>query len=357
MADSEGLLLAPGRGLRLLVLSSFKCSPLFASLLALVWACSSAPSDSGAPGSAAEFPEAFAERVCGALAGCCSDAGFDFDPADCRQDVAADIRSELAEYDGLAVDFDPQAAEACIQDYSNALCGESAAAEIDVKRNCNLMFRGRLAAGEACREDEECRKEVGQDAFCDGRNQDALSGTCVLYTLEMHPQLSEPCGGTCKGSPDDGCQSALASANDPPDDPSLPTCYTSEGLQCSGPEGSSRTCQPLVVIGESCAGNSLSCEEGAFCNLDTRICEAQSTDGPCVDVDVIGACADNAICDVLLKPDSAPGEAGHCTPLKPNGADCTYNNECESQYCGREGVCAWPEVPETACSYYLSAPP
>jgi hypothetical protein len=293
----------------------------------LSFACGASTDNGGKTSDPREFPKAFAKGVCGSFARCCRYQSYELDLAQCERRLEADLAQELKEYDGLKVRFDAMAAAACIADYSNAACPEQPSEDYDVKRNCSVMFKGLIEPGEACEDTDECRVESARSAQC-------LDGACVLDSASApHGTAGAACGNTCKTIPgDDGaCESAVVAFNDPTPDPALPTCFTSDGLQCAGKSGE-RKCQPLVEEDGSCAGNSQGCAVGTYCDLETRVCLAQTDSGPCSPES--NACAANAACDF---------ETGRCVLVASrDGTHCEQDGDCRSGYCNPSSVCQQP---------------
>jgi hypothetical protein len=313
----------------------------FSWVCACAASCKSEPLDqdsaSRAPASPQEFIAAFAEGVCGGLGRCCGQQGVAFDDAACRTDIAAAITPEIAESMSFRVDWDPAAALLCIQDYSNAVCGEREVSEGDAKRNCSLMFRGRIAVGEPCSNTSECHVEPGESAYCDG----GFSDVCQVYRPPAHAQRSAVCRGTCAIELDGVCDGGSLSQNQADGAQDLPLCHTSDGLQCSPDPELGWSCQPLLAVGESCASSPAGCGEGVFCNVDTLRCQPQLLvgAGPCSNVG--DACRSPAVCDY---------EADLCTNLKSNGEPCSASSNCQSGYCSAQGVCSRPQLPVTLCT-------
>jgi hypothetical protein len=306
---------------------------------ASVWAllssaCGLSTDKEGKLSDAHEFPNAFAKGVCGSLARCCEHQSYELDLTRCERSLEADVAQELAQYDGLQVRFDANAAELCIAEHANAACLEQPSEDYDVKRNCNVMFKGLVEPGGSCQDTDECRVDGGQSAQC-------LDGTCMLDS-EPAPDgaAGEACGYTCKtGASDDGaCESALVAFNDPAPDPTLPACLTSDGLHCAGRAGA-RECQPLVEEGGSCAGSSQGCAAGTFCDLETRVCQARTDSEPCGPDR--NACTANAACDF---------ETGRCVLVgSRNGTRCDKDGDCRDGYCNPSSVCQQP-LSATSCS-------
>jgi len=310
-------------------------------LCACAWSCASEPldEDSGlaAPKTPTDFIQEFAAGVCGGIGKCCDLQQLAFDEATCRTAIAAEIGPEIAQSEALQVDWDPNAALGCINDYSNAICGERDITETEVKRNCILMFRGRVPAGQACVDDTECYAGPGETARCDVGG----TGLCVVRSLPARGKRSEPCNGTCIIEGESFCDVGVSGQNPAPGADALPDCRTDDGLQCSPDPDLGWSCQPLLAIAESCANNSVGCSAGGFCRTETLVCERQlpAGSGPCA---FLGdACLPPAICD---------DQADQCISPRPNGVPCHSPLHCLSSYCNAAGVCAHPELPASMCS-------
>lgn len=300
-------------------------------------ACGTSSEEEGKFSDAQGFLRDFAQAVCSSLARCCEHQSYELDLTQCKRSLEADLAHELAEYEGLQVRFDAAAAELCIVDYANAACLEQPSEDYDVKRHCSLMFKGLIAPGGACRDNDECRVDDGRRAQC-------LDGVCTLDSEPAAPAArgvaGAPCGSTCatSGGDSSACEPAFAAFNDPPADSSLPACFTSDGLHCAGGTGA-RTCQPLIAEGGSCAGSSQGCAAGTFCDLETRVCQAQTDSGACGPER--DACSANAACDF---------EVGRCVLVgSRNGARCEQDGDCSSGYCNPSSVCQHP-LSASVCS-------
>jgi hypothetical protein len=310
-------------------------------LCACASSCASQPLDEAigfqTPATPTEFVQEFAAGVCEGIGQCCGLQGLAFDAVACRASITAEIAPEIAHSEALQVEWDADAALRCIQDYSTAICGQRQATQIDVKKNCILMFRGRVAAGQACKEDAECNAASGETARCDVGGTDL----CEVHALPAHGKRSEPCSGTCIIEGNSFCDLGLSGQNTAPGADMLPRCQTSDGLQCSPDPDLGWSCQPLLAIGESCANDVVGCSPGAFCSFETLVCEAQlpAGAGPCADIG--DACLPPAICDV---------QADECVAPKRNGEPCRSDAYCQSSYCNLAGLCARPELPEAMCA-------
>jgi len=286
--------------------------------------------------SPAEFIRQFADSVCNGFNKCCGEQGFAFDAAACPATIASQITPELTKLEMLQVDWDPDAAARCIQDYSDAVCGERVVA--DLKRNCSLMFRGRVAAGQPCTDEAECGAAPGGTAHCDL----AATGLCSIEAGATRGKRSEACNGTCTLDDGTACANGLYNQNTAPGADTLPLCSKSEGLQCSPDAVLGWNCQPLLAIGDSCANNLGGCSQGAFCNVDTSVCTAQLPLGAASCARFDAACQPPAVCDY---------QTDECAALKLNGESCdSSSTNCQSGYCNAAGVCSRPELAASLCA-------
>lgn len=288
--------------------------------------CSGSTSSGSSPGhpkNAAEVPAAFAQAVCGAATRCCGEQQFEFDTNACVADLSSSLSREIHRYDGQRVTFDPDAAARCIDDYANAVCPERPV-DYDVKGNCSLMFVGKQEVGQPCSDDDECHEVNDNSPYCE-------DGVCHARSGTTWAGRGETCSGTCRHSVSDAsvCDAAAFFPSDfPVSDISAPLCDTAKGLGCVSGDGPS-TCQPLAKVGESCAGNSQTCVIGAYCNLDSGLCEAQRSSGPC-DLQT-PVCSADSQCD---------SDRLECVPRSAAvGDSCRTDADCDVGVCSSTGHC------------------
>ena len=110
--------------------------------------------------------------------------------------------------------------------------------------------------------------------------------------------------------------------------PALPLCAPPDVCATAG--GADATCKATVASGAACE-NAIpnQCPEEEFCDETTALCAPLPTAGEeCVDQTqfVTDACAPGLWCDDSVTPRI-------CKPLKANGADCEFDESCESSSC------------------------
>jgi len=189
-----------------------------------------------------EFLVTFAQAWCESRVGCCQAQGFDVDPDRCRTEITAAIASQLTVEPGVT-EFDPQAAGDCVAAMPSWLrCG----LEVDeaAPEACDRIVVGKVALGDACREDEDCAPSTKTNfrAFC---SPDSTGGAGVCAERASD---EEPAGTAAEG---DACRESSA------------------------------------------------CRRPLFCNGKSARCEARHEDGSPCDVDrecMSGACEQN-ICE------------------------------------------------------------
>ncbi len=120
-----------------------------------------------------------------------------------------------------------------------------------------------------------------------------------------------------------------------------------DGLVCDA--GGSKTCVPLVAIGEECEPN-VPCVPGAYCDA-MMVCAAQSgVDAACTGDE---GCGEGLTCDAMMcRPIPQAGEAcvavcaagfycgmGTCVAEQPEGAACAANEACAGDLACVDQVC------------------
>jgi hypothetical protein len=242
-------------------------------------------SESGGDGEAIareDLAAAYAEVHCANLEPCCQAQSLDFDGGDCREVATAWLDRVLGAYDSFQVAYDAQAAGGCIgalRGYS--YCGARAVDAEDVTA-CREFFVGLVAPGSACRDDLECKHSPSQSADCEGAGNDGKTpGVCEVREryAAPHGKAGSTCNRTCeRGS---SCEDDLEEGQTE----KQTGCYETDGLYCSYV---GHTCEPLVALGEPCAGGSR-CVLEAFCDDETELCMPRIADG--------GTCEDSAQCE------------------------------------------------------------
>lgn len=246
--------------------------------------------DSGASGvveSEADFLSQFPALVCRGLETCCQEAGLGYNGALCQALTTPSPVSNVV--------FDRDAAQRCITaleqppDCSGATVPE-----------CDRVYVGMLAPGDACSVDAECTAPEGATANCDG--------TC---TIQSRGTAGQACSASCESFAGSGWVCSGGGL----DDIEEVQCWRDDGLVCS--EG---TCTALGGPGDECSFDD-ECRDDAYC--DGAACQAR--------VEAGAACAQSGEC--------ATGTycAEVCTPQLAEGEACSEDEQCLGQNCA--GTC------------------
>jgi hypothetical protein len=243
--------------------------------------------------------------------------------------------------------FDGEQARSCEDALAAQSCDVTTRDVRVVPDACKKMFRGRIAAGDACAFDEECASSrCGQQVCPEGA---CCVGTCDAATAggpgDACDRSSQCSDGFCDAA-DHTCR-ALIAANT--------TCMRDEecdfGLACLSPSPSlPGTCKPLPHVGEACPYQRCA-ELGAVCDATSHCvavglpgkpctsngdcstfteCDAKSR--VCIELPTLGmpcdvACAGDAYCKFDAQ------DAGTCAAPDPNGAVCDDAGTCASRNC------------------------
>jgi len=242
------------------------------------------PGGSGAPVAIEALPERLASAACESMAACCRSADIPFVLATCRANATPLLQKAVNEALRANIRYDASAAGACIAAYGDYFKGCFVANDKLVEASCSRVFVGTIPLSGACTKSEECAPAADGRGRCDF-DSDQAQGVCVGPSASVpstpHGKLGEACAGSCSGSGD--CGGAAPSGSGPV---VTTVCFADEGLQC---DFATQTCQPLAALGQVCSSGA--CVAGAFC--------AQ----------------------------------GVCAALKPDGAECSENQECMARRC------------------------
>lgn len=233
--------------------------------------------------------------------------------------LLVDNPSIEAAIDAGKLKYDGEAAADCFDALGSASCTRSAN-HIDA---CDKIFAGTIADGGTCAFDEEC---VSQSCNVPDCTMACCTGTCVPE--RPVPAIGQPCTFECVegaycGS-DSTCQATLpkgAACDD--------QLACNEGLYCAGSSTTTAgTCTELPTTGEACT---------TACAAIGDRCSA----GTCKPVGLLGeTCASDSdcsffyVCDDTMKCAEEPED-----PRMPNGSACTSSTDCQSRYCGNDGLC------------------
>lgn len=221
------------------------------STLLVIAACSGS-TDSGSGAAASPIPEdqlvrSYVAAVCDNIGSCCEVEGFAHDPNKCTELGLKELADELPNTSDGRVVYDANAAGACVRALAEAAksCKPLYAAE------CDGVFKGTLAPGEACTLSIECAPAGAGEVSCDYESK-----VCVV---SPRGGVGDGCSQTCTETDSGGmeCSGSGGSTGGPEPGPSI--CYTNDGVACSG----DYKCTPLAGLGEPCFYDG--CVEGATC--------------------------------------------------------------------------------------------
>ncbi len=254
--------------------------------------------------SRADLPARYADLLCNSLGPCCQQGGFVFNAASCKTDVSAEVEHDLSELDSSEVSYDAQAAGDCLAAFTLE-CGRSTKDEDDIPA-CSRIFQGKLAIGQACDSDTECKGSIDDSVGCEEDANFNRVCTAISRTDLTHAKAGEACGRTCEAP--GSCSDSRSPGTTVPSAPTA-ACYRSDKLYCGG----AGICKPLAGIGQACEGYD-SCGGAAFCNSQGVV------------------------------------SGGICVAPRPDGEPCQNYDECQNGYCKETGVCGKRTVDAERCS-------
>ena len=314
-------------------------------LLALLSLGCSDGGDNGRPVTAREFVAASAVAQCDDFGACCAQDEHPFDERSCRARLRSVLQT-LADSDATVYDADAAGMCLAAMHASPGQCQTTS----DEFFTCRAVFRGTRSVGEPCAAPQECAGFASGDVFCAPPEEGGVE-VCTAVQRPLAPVgEGAACGWTCDLA--GGCTS-LANGESA-------TCLMADGLYCASATG---TCTRLVAAGGSCAGETLACVAGTFC--DGERCAALRQLGESCPTRAV--CAEGAFCDdgtctalrdegescalryggcdaqTCRSPDPSACRTGllcstrdgrpTCVAPRPNGAACTSFSECSSRWC------------------------
>jgi hypothetical protein len=158
--------------------------------------------------------------------------------------------------------------------------------------DCNRVFRGQVATGQSCGQDEVCVSATctAADGGCgvcavapDAGVPTVRDGGCVVHQGDGGYTRACSPGWTC----DETTEACLRKrAANEPCGPGLGECSLGCGYRCSDVDGGPGTCVPLPGAGQPCQGTTCARGHGCTTSLDVdagyewvQTCEAQAGDG------------------------------------------------------------------------------
>jgi hypothetical protein len=302
---------------------------------------------------AQQFPQAYAEAACKSAFQCPENQSpvittLLFGRTPTEADCVAEFQQDGGDFVALGdvesglIDFDPQAAQDCLDELEQRAAGSACDAALAAEaapQSCYDAAQGTLADGETCATDEQC-----QSGACDETAiENACTGQCAPRADEGE-ECDPSTGGdgpqcrpslTCVPGDGGGFECAQMGTLNEGDDCALSFSSITAcggGLQCAGEQGTG-TCTAVTYVGdgEDCTADLTYCQPGLVC-----------IEGACATAGVAGdACmSTNLECQVGFYCDS---DAGECTAVKQAGDACDRDSQCGDLECV-EGTCQQPEA-------------
>lgn len=280
--------------------------------------------------------------------------------------------------------YHPERVQACLDSFTNGGCEALGSRESDP---CIAAFDGTVAAGGACTYSFECAGKTfcKADATCPGVCAPRLAaGEACKVDDDCSEGLGCPAatkvctkagaaGDTCKGESAPDCEPGLLCYGNDDQQKRAGVCrafaqvFTGEegaacsfdgsdgllcatGLSCAfekvDAKGLHARCVKPVAAGEAChPGIPGMCPLDAYCDVPPSGMGAPKLDGTCTSLPGDGEPCAKAVTAIST---CAPGnvcEGGTCRTVVANGAGCASDAQCWSGSC-QSGKCA----PRTACS-------
>ncbi len=365
-----------GRTLRLL--------PIAGTLIILACAMSLASCDDDDDDadrvSVEEFPEEWAESVCGSLRRCVGESFMELSGM-ASQDECEDMQEDTLENNDFTIlrkvindgqaSFNEEEAARCLAAVRSASCG-------DLERKmeeCTKAIKGTVEPGQACTSHYQCKAQEAN--YCKITNQ--CPGVCAARiteggscshqssrcTMELVCSTDGICtkpaapGGECGGSSGKECTGTMVCSGEDSEAEASGTCTEITGI-FTGVEHA--LCNPMGMVlcrgGLYCAmqipeeGNMLpefrcvteataegdcslslpdQCPKGFFCRLEGQYPDMSGT---CTRLPTAGQACESA----CAHPSRCVDEV--CVDPRDNGEGCSQDDECWSDHCADTGKCA-----------------
>ncbi len=293
----------------------------FSKLVVVVSVCAlgmlgggcSGSSDSVAPVTLDQYPQAFANALCDTIAPCCKAANVTYQETGCKSAATDQWTQTIARSSAAHTKYDADAAGRCIAAIKKVVAS-CKSTNNDATNVCSDVFVGTIALGGACTSNQDCAAPGTCER--DPNNFDFNApGVCTAPgSATAHAKAGEPCAGSC----DDRGGSTVFCGGFASGDPGG-TCYASDGVFCAS---ETRVCAPFGKVGDLCSVAEMGCVTGAYCNDGT--CAAQIDSGSCARAP--DACSSKSYCDL-----------GQCFAKKQDHFGCSTDSECASGVCANAG--------------------
>jgi hypothetical protein len=266
-----------------------------------------------------DYNETALDSQCDYLVKC----GLFSNKASCEKtfgELALDNPSIQAAVDAGKLTYDGDAAEDCFDGIESSSCTRDA----ELISACDKIFKGTVPDGGACAFDGECVSDNCNLTDC---TMACCPGTCA--PARPVPAIGQQCSFDCVegaycGS-DSTCQATL------PKGAACDDAFACDrGLYCAGTTGTTAgTCSVLPNTGQPCTTTCAAI--GDRCNA-----------GTCTAVGLLGdACTADQDCSFFYDCDETMHCAEEVEPTRmPNGSPCDSSTDCQSHYCGNDGMCS-----------------
>ncbi len=259
-----------------------------------------------------DLANAYVDASCARLVRC----GRYADVASCKASAQLDLAEIRASVDAGRTSYDGDKAAACLDALRGASCDVTDADNRADVPACEEIFRGTVADGGECFDDDEC-----------------LSDSCNIPDCGM-----ACCAGVCDPTVAIPPPAAVGQSCAQVD------CV--DGAFCS----ETNICTALIAVGSPCSGGG-ECTYGAYCTEAGTCADAPGRGQPCPD----GECSDiGDRCDTTLP-------APTCVALSKRGDACPEGFEglfaCQAPYrCDPTALtCGDPPAVGAACTFFCAA--
>ena len=266
---------------------------------------SGAAGSSGAAGAASAYTldtvcAQIPSKICAARATCCMKEPTGYDAAGCQKHETTQCEANVAEVKAGTMTFDPTHIDDCLAKIQPVFdkCSLSLidyASLVPTLAECNQIFAGKKATGDACERTAQCAQPSSPDAAA------GCDDTSKLCTVTSFVGPAGACAFGSTGNASSFCKSGL---------------YCDADLTKMPAAG---TCKPATALGAPCdkaKAFDLECGLGSYCDGASGVCVAGKAVGsPCA----AGLECASLQCDLVMGKN---GTCGAQAPLvKPS--ECT----------------------------------
>lgn len=274
--------------------------------------------------------------------------------AECKANASINTEEFERSVEAGRTRYDEDKAADCLEALGDASC-DSTAQNVRVQpQACRDAFRGTVADGGVCYNDEEClsenctvpdcgmaccagtcdmtRAEVAIGGTCNGTTGPCASGSFCDSATSTCTAL-KAAGGTCTSNSQCSyglyCNEATppVCADAPNRGGACPDGYCADiGDRC---DGTSMTCVALGKVGDPCSegfAGLFDCQQPLTCNQTTLQCANPPNAGEAC----VFFCSSGNFCNAN----------DICEAQKPNGQACMGDDECQSSFCDANNLCA-----------------